>query len=263
MEIRSDLFGLFTAGTLRVNLSHLKCATRMDLRLEIEGAEATNSYPLWVYPSCHDDRWLARKKQDIICCDSLTSEVLAHLQLGARVLLTPKASQCTVGPLFMTDYWNYRMFRTICANNHRDPSPGTLGILTDPAQPLFAGFPTDGYTSWQWFPVLHHSHPLILDAWPKDYLPMVQVIDNFERNHKLGLVMECKVGEGRLLIVMSDLNEAARYPEGRAFAGSVLCYMHSDAFQPQLSLTPQQLITLLSTPAEEVKMKNLYNISQY
>ena len=92
---------------------------------------------------------------------------------------------------------------------------------------------------------------------------MVQVVDNFERNHKLGLVLECKVGEGSLLIVMSDLDEASKYPEGRAFLGSVLNYMHSDAFQPKLSLTPQQLITLLSTPAEEVKMKNLYNISQY
>ncbi len=263
MTITSDIFGLFTAGTLQVNLSYIKQPTRMDLHLTIDGTEAANSYPLWVYPSCNNDKWISKLSKDIVRCDSLTSEVLAQLQLGGKVLLTPRQSPCTVGPLFMTDYWNYRMFKTICENNNRSLSPGTLGILTDPKQPLFAGFPTDGFTSWQWFPVLHHSHPLILDAWPKDYLPMVQVVDNFERNHKLGLVLECKVGEGNLLIVMSDLDEASKYPEGRAFLGSVLNYMHSDAFQPKLSLTPQQLITLLSTPAEEVKMKNLYNISQY
>ena len=263
MTITSDIFGLFTAGTLQVNLSYIKQPTRMDLHLTIDGTEAANSYPLWVYPSCNNDNWISKLSKDIVCCDSLTSEVLAQLQLGGKVLLTPRQSPCTVGPLFMTDYWNYRMFKTICENNNRSLSPGTLGILTDPKQPLFAGFPTDGFTSWQWFPVLHHSHPLILDAWPKEFLPMVQVVDNFERNHKLGLVLECKVGEGNLLIVMSDLDEASKYPEGRAFLGSVLNYMHSDAFQPKLSLTPQQLITLLSTPAEEVKMKNLYNISQY
>ena len=261
--INSDIIGLFTAGTLQVNLSSIKKATRMDLRLEIEGVEASNSYPLWVYPSCHNDKWIGKLSKDIVRCDSLTSEVLAQLQLGAKVLLTPPASPCTVGSLFMTDYWNYRMFKTICANNNRTPSPGTLGILTNPDQPLFAGFPTDGFTSWQWFPVLHNSHPLILDAWPKEFLPLVQVVDNFERNHKLGLVLECKVGNGSLLIVMSNLDEACKYPEGRAFLGSVLNYMHSEAFQPSLTLTPQQLITLLSTPAEEVKMKNLYNISQY
>lgn len=235
----------------------------MDLHLTIEGTQISNSYPLWVYPSCHNEKWINKLSKDIIRCDSLTSEVLAQLQLGAKVLLTPSESQCTVGPLFMTDYWNYRMFKTICTNNHRSPSPGTMGILTDPIQPLFAGFPTDGFTSWQWFPVLHNSHPLVLDAWPKEFMPKVQVIDNFERNHKLGLVLECKVGEGGLLIVMSNLDEAAKYPEGRAFLGSMLCYMRSEAFQPTLSLTPQQLITLLSTPAEEVKMKNLYNISEY
>ena len=263
MTITSDIFGLFTAGTLQVNLSYIKQPTRMDLHLTIDGTEASNSYPLWVYPSCNNDKWISKLSKDIVRCDSLTSEVLAQLQLGGKVLLTPRQSPCTVGPLFMTDYWNYRMFKTICENNNRSISPGTLGILTDPKQPLFAGFPTDGFTSWQWFPVLHHSHPLILDAWPKEFLPIVQVVDNFERNHKLGLVLECKVGEGSLLIVMSDLDEASKYPEGRAFLGSVLNYMHSDAFQPKLSLTPQQLITLLSTPAEEVKMKNLYNISQY
>ena len=263
ITISSDIFGLFTAGTLQVNLSQIKQATRMDLRLEIEGVEASNSYPLWVYPSCNDDKWISKLSKDIVRCDSLNSEVLAQLQLGAKVLLTPRKSPCTVGPLFMTDYWNYRMFKTICENNNRSLSPGTLGILTDPNLPLFAGFPTDGFTSWQWFPVLHHSQPLILDAWPKDFLPMVQVVDNFERNHKLGLVLECKVGEGRLLIVMSNLDEASRYPEGRAFLGSVLSYMRSEAFQPKLNLTPQQLITLISTPAEEVKMENLYNISEY
>ena len=263
ITISSDIIGLFTAGTLQFNLSSFKQPARMDLHLSIDGTEASNSYPLWVYPSCYDDKWIAKQSKDIIRCDSLTSEVLAQLQLGAKVLLTPTQSPCTVGALFMTDYWNYRMFKTICENNNRTPSPGTMGILTDPSQPLFAGFPTDGYTSWQWFPVLHNSQPLILDAWPKDFFPMVQVVDNFERNHKLGLVIECKVGEGSLLIVMSNLDEASRYPEGRAFLGSVLKYMHSESFQPKLSLTPQQIITLLSTPAEEVKMKNLFNISQY
>ena len=43
----------------------------------------------------------------------------------------------------------------------------------------------------------------------------------------------------------------------------IFCILPQEAFQPSLTLTHQQLITLLSTPAEEVKMKNLYNISQY
>lgn len=262
-DITTDEFGLFAADSIHVTLPTLKKAVRLDLTIEIPGVEARNTYPLWVYPSSHDVGWLDKLKQGIVLADSLTTDVLSQLQLGASVLLTPKASDCTVGPLFMTDYWNYRMFKTICEGNGKSVSPGTMGILTDPSLPLFAEFPTDSHTNWQWYPVLHHSHPLVLDAWPKEYFPMVQTIDNIERNHKLGLVLECKVGQGRLLIVMSDLTQVEAYPEGRSFVGSVLKYMHSSSFQPKLNLTAEQLMTLLSTPAEEISMKALYNITEY
>lgn len=292
VEITTDTIGLFTAGRLHADLSHLRYPTRMDLTLAIDGTEARNSYPLWSYPSCRqEDSWIATHTKDVIRCNALTPEVLSQLQLGAKVLFTPTIhdlsltpdgalhpdsviaegaeellganSYNTVGPLFMTDYWNYRMFRTVCQNNHKSVSPGTLGILTDPSLHLFDGFPTDSYTSWQWFPVLHNSHPLILDQWPSDYLPQVQVIDNIERNHKLGLVMECKVGQGRLVIVMSDLDEASRYPEGKAFLGSVLDYMNSEYFQPRYSFSAENLIRLLSSSTEEVRMNELNNISGY
>lgn len=286
MEIPTDTIGLFTVGTLKADLSQIRKATRLDLYLSISGTEARNSYPLWAYPSSHDEEWLTSKIKDVVRCYRLTPEILSQLQLGAKVLYTPKVADSsltpegalspdsvafdssavtlnTVGPLFMTDYWNYRMFRTVCNNNHKSVSPGTMGILTDPKLPLFKGFPTDYYTSWQWYPVLHNSHPLILDQWPSDYYPLVQVIDNIERNHKLGLVMECRVGAGRLLIVMSDLDKALVYPEGKAFVGSLLQYMNSNSFQPKYSFTPETLVQMFSSSTEEQGMKELNNISGY
>jgi len=261
--IESDEIGLFATDSIHIDLSAQKNPVRYDLTLQIPEVSASNSYPLWVYPSTQNEGWIKKLSQGIVMADTLSTEVLTQLQLGASVLLTPRASVCSTGSLFMTDYWNYRMFKTICENNKRSTSPGTMGILTNPEHPIFANFPTDFHTNWQWYPVLHNSHPLIMDAWPKDYLPEVQVIDNFERNHKLGLVAECCVGKGKLLIVMSDLESASRYPEGRAFVGSLLQYMKSSHFDPKLELTSQQLVTLLSTPAEEVSMKALYNISEY
>ena len=69
-----------------------------------------------------------------------------------------------MGGLFQTDYWNYRMFRDICVSMDKPVSPGTLGLLIDPAHPLFREFPTQEHTNWQWFPVVKASHPLILDG---------------------------------------------------------------------------------------------------
>jgi hypothetical protein len=64
----------------------------------------------------------------------------------------------------------------------------------------------------------------------------VQVIDNLERNNKLGLIFEFKVGEGRLLICMSDLNKQLDKPEALQLYQSILNYMKSDRFSPQYSV---------------------------
>ena len=166
--------------------------------------------------------------------------------------------------MFQTDYWNYRMFKTISENNHRPVSPGTLGILTDPKHPLLANFPTEFHSNWQWFPVVKASSPMILDNLPQDYLPVVQVIDNIERNHKLGLVFEFAVGKGKLLVCMCDLERASEYVEGRQFYLSLLHYMHSPQFQPQYRLKNcAELSTLLHQPIQERKLEELNNISPY
>ena len=91
-----------------------------------------------------------------------------------------------------------------------------MGILTDPEHPLFKSFPTEFHSNWQWWPIVKKSRPFILDYAPEGYKPLVQVIDNIERNHKLGLVFEFAVGEGKLLVCMSDLKAVQDKPEGEA-----------------------------------------------
>ena len=165
--------------------------------------------------------------------------------------------------LVTTDYWNYRMFKTICDNNKKAVSPGTLGILTDPKHPIFVDFPTEYHTNWQWYPILKIAHPLIIDELPATYRPIVQVIDNIERNHKLGLVMEFAVGKGKVLLCMSNLEEASVHPEGKAFYRSILDYMRGSQFQPQSSITLEQLEGLLTVTPQQLKINRLNNISQY
>nr|WP_297227650.1 beta-glycosidase [uncultured Prevotella sp.] len=248
--------GLLDAGELNLEL-HADKPAKVNLTLSIDGTDARNSYELWVYPRKTVD------KKNVVIAKDLTPDVVASLEKGAKVLWMPDSLPYTVGGLFQTDYWNYRMFKTICENNKKAVSPGTLGILTRPEHPIFKGFPTEMHTNWQWFPVIRESHPLVLDNFAKDYLPIVQVIDNIERNHKLGLVMEWKVGAGKLLVCMSDLEKASQYPEGRAFYQSVLSYMRSSDFNPQSEITIPDLMKTLKEEPRKVSMKELNNISQY
>ena len=213
-------------------LDSMKVPARIDLRLNARtaGHEGVNSWPIWVYPADNQP-----DKTGITIVRKLDKAARKALEAGEKVLLMPSDTTNTVGGLFQTDYWNYRMFKQICESNGKPVSPGTLGILTDPAHPLFREFPTEEHTNWQWFPVLKSSRPMILDAL-RGYKPIVQVIDNVERNHRLGLVFEFTVGKGKLLVCCSDLESTLEHPEGRQFYKAVLDYMRSDDFQPSVEL---------------------------
>ena len=251
---------LTTIGTLQLSLSSIQQAERVNLTLSVDGTGYKNSYPLWIYPV--DNR--VEPANDIYIANDLDNTVINKLREGGKVLLFPskeKLQAQTVGGLFQTDYWNYRMFKTICEGQNKPVSPGTMGLLTDPNHPVFADFPTEFHTNWQWFPIIKQSYPLILDRLPDKYRPLVQVIDNVERNHKLGLLFEFKVEKGSLMVCMSDLKAAWDKPETRQLYKSILQYMNSPEFTPSFNLTGKELIELFSSKVQTGKIEKLGNIS--
>lgn len=278
MKVMADGFNDGNGACLDVKIPSRKVILTLDIDYgRYDARRHRNTYDLWIYTT---EKNLDIYKEGVVITSDLTDEVVKKLEKGAKVLWMPTTSKnfvasadtisqagnatpYTVGGLFQTDYWNYRMFKTICENNKKTVSPGTLGILTNPKHPIFCDFPTEMHTNWQWFPVIKDSHPLVLDNFAKDDKPIVQVIDNIERNHKLGLVMEWKVGAGKLLVCMSDLEKASEYPEGRAFYESVLSYMRSPEFAPQSEITIADLRKKLKEEPRQISLKELNNISQY
>lgn len=278
MKVMADGFNDGNGACLDVKIPSRKVILTLDIDYgRYDARRHRNTYDLWIYTT---EKNLDIYKEGVVITSDLTDEVAKKLEKGAKVLWMPTTSKnfvasadtisqagnatpYTVGGLFQTDYWNYRMFKTICENNKKTVSPGTLGILTNPKHPIFCDFPTEMHTNWQWFPVIKDSHPLVLDNFAKDDKPIVQVIDNIERNHKLGLVMEWKVGAGKLLVCMSDLEKASEYPEGRAFYESVLSYMRSPEFASQSEITIADLRKKLKEEPRQISLKELNNISQY
>ena len=278
MKVMADGFNDGNGTCLDVKIPSRKVILTLDIDYgRYDARRHRNTYDLWIYTT---EKNLDIYKKGVVITSDLTDEVAKKLEKGAKVLWMPTTSKnfvasadtisqadnatpYTVGGLFQTDYWNYRMFKTICENNKKTVSPGTLGILTNPKHPIFCDFPTEMHTNWQWFPVIKDSHPLVLDNFAKDDKPIVQVIDNIERNHKLGLVMEWKVGAGKLLVCMSDLEKVSEYPEGRAFYESVLSYMRSPEFAPQSEITIADLRKTLKEVPRQICLKELNNISQY
>lgn len=96
---------------------------------------------------------------------------------------------------------------------------------------------------------------------PSSYQPVVQVIDNVERNHKLGLVFEFNVEGGKLLVCMSDLEAVQDTAEGRQFYISLTNYMRSPDFVPATRLSGDEVKSLFAVGVKADKIKLLDNIS--
>lgn len=247
------------AGSIDLSLSGLKEAQRLTLTLTT--GKYRNYYHLWVYP---DET--AESEGSVHVASFLNDDLRKRLESGASVLLIPDHDSIvaqSVGGMFTPDYWNYSMFKTISENAGKEVSPGTLSILTDPGHPLLKYFPTECHSDWQWWSITRNSRPMILNATRGEYRPLIQVVDNIERNHKLGLVFEFAVGKGKLLVCMIDLQAIAGTPEGNQFRTSLLRYMKSDAFHPTEQLAWKELDALFHADINQRQIIGVKNESDY
>jgi len=236
--------GIRPLGEIALTLRKMAAPEKLIIHLEIPETTYQINYPIWVYPA----QGTPSVPKQVTVANTLNESLMKQLADGANVLLFPQAdslSEKTVKPQFISEFWNWQVFKKGAESAKRPVSAGTLGILTNPRHPLFQSFPTDYYTNWQWWNITKHAHPLILDSTNADYRPLVQVIDNIDRNHKLGLIFEFKVGKGKLLVCMANLPNLAGDPAARQLYQSMLKYMDSDQFDPAEALTVEQLKALL------------------
>jgi len=239
-EITIDNGGIKTLGEINFDLISLKKAVKLTINMSLKNTPYTNSYPVWVYP----EPSTIPESNDILVATRLNSEVITRLEQGGKVLLFPSPEEVrdnSVPGLFPPDFWNYGMFKGISERAKKPVSPGTLGILTNPVHPLFNSFPTDFHTNWQWFSIIKASNPLLLNNTATQYRPIIQVIDNLERNHKLGLIFEFKVAAGKLLVSMPQLNKIMDRPEAFQLYQSIINYMTSGDFNPDYEIKQEEL----------------------
>ncbi|MHC4087283.1 MAG: sugar-binding domain-containing protein [Planctomycetota bacterium] len=235
---------VFEVDMFSLPLSHIEASQRLTVTLAIDGTKYRNDYDIWVYPPEVD----TSVPSGVMVTDSFTAAATQkHFGGGGKVLLLPKLDQLphSIKGSFQTDFWCFPMFRRGAERRGIEVAPGTLGLLCDPKTPALAEFPTEFHSDWQWWHLVKNSRPIILDDTPAGYCPIVQVIDNFQRNHKLGLIAETKVGKGGMLICVIDLPGHQDKAEARQLLHSLLTYIDSAAFDPKAELDGKLLKKLL------------------
>jgi len=215
------------AGRIQFDLAQVKTPAQLLITVEIQGTAYRNSWAVWVYPSQVDMAIPA----DVTVANEWNELVIEALNQGHKVLLLaePRAIASDVPAGFTTIFWN-----TQWTNGQ---PPHTLGILCDPKHSALSDFPTEFHSNWQWWDLVAKSKAMVLDNLDGKIKPLVQVIDDWNTNRKLGLVFEAKVGHGKLLICSIDLQtDLDSRPVARQMRHSLLNYMGSSAFKPRVAL---------------------------
>lgn len=231
-------------GDFSFPLKSVMKADKLTLSAAIEGTNYKNDWNFWVYPKASEN-----SQDKVVICHQL-EEAIAKLTNGFTVLLLTKTNQIigktcgTFAPIF----WNMAWF------------PGqrehTLGMLIQNRHPAFSNFPTDSYADWQWWDLMNRYKPMILDSLPAEVRGIAQPIDDWNSCRRLAMILECRVGAGKLMIVSCDIeNDLGQRPVARQLRQSLLTYMNSSLFAPQHRLTEEQLSTIIAkgTPPSLIK----------
>ncbi|MEO8403753.1 MAG: sugar-binding domain-containing protein [Chitinophagaceae bacterium] len=224
-------------GAINQALATITAATKLILTVRVDRYE--NNWEFFVYPAT-----LSRSRSDFMITQELDQSAMDALANGGKVLWTlkkgtvgfEKGRDVEIG--FSSIFWN-------TAWTHGQ-APHTLGILCDPSHPAFKDFPTDYYSNWQWWDAMTHSNAIILDSVAKGLQPIVRVIDDWVTNRSLGLIFECKVGKGKLLVSGIDLiEEINSRPSAKQMLYSLEKYMGSEKFNPTIEVEPGKIMSLL------------------
>jgi hypothetical protein len=222
-------------GTIHLDLNSVKFASKLNLEVQLKDTHVSNDWDFWVYPS---DLPMDRP-DDIVVTESIDEKLIQSIEGGHKILLLPKGSlfKDKIPGRFVPVFWS---------PVHFSNQPGTMGILCEPSHPALAQFPTESYSDWQWWDLNINSVVFKLDPLPGDIEPIVQIIDNFSRNHKLATIIEFRIGKAKIIVSSMDLTtDLDQRPEARQLRYSLLQYMDSNDFSPKATVEMEDLRGLL------------------
>ena len=235
-------------GTVQFPLDSITQPTKLTLAVQLSG-RMQNHWEFWVYPGNGGSSQL--NEGNIYVADTLDAKALKTLKKGGTVLLTA-AGRVTLGSdvkqTYLPVFWNTSWFKM--------RPPHTTGAYIHKEHPLFRhGFPTDDWSNLNWWELLNKAQVMNLMELPANYQSPIQPIDTWHVSRKLGMLVEARVGKGRLLMTTMDITRNLDHrPVARQMRKAILSYMQSNDFQPALELSVEQIQHFYTEQAPAVNM---------
>ena len=250
-------------GTVEFPLNEIEAPAKLTLHVQFS-KDFKNQWDFWVYPKAPKNEELPSllalpaKNEEIgtkdetgVCITDSQEEALTLLSQGKTVLLTA-AGKVTLGSdvkqTYLPVFWNTSWFKM--------RPPHTTGAYIDKSHPLFKyDFPTDDWSNLNWWELLNRAQVMNLMELPRDYQSPIQPIDTWHVSRKLGMLVEARVGKGRLLMTTMDItSNLANRHVARQMRTAIFSYMQSRDFKPALTLTPEQVSHFFTRQAPPVNM---------
>ncbi len=219
-------------GTITADLSKLPAPAAYKLVLELQGTAFHNEWPFWLYPAT-----VAANAPKGVTVTASWDEAKTALAKGGKVLFLSGAPDKPSPDIAMTTvpvFWN----RLMNANR-----TWMLGLWCDRQHAALKSFPTEANCDWQWVDLLPRTAAMNMESLSRDLHPVVQPIDDWNRNLRLAMLFECTVGKGKLMVTSFDLSDGgiAGRAGGPSLRHSILDYMTSDAFKPATTIAAADL----------------------
>lgn len=228
--------GLTQFPEIKIPLNSITKSQKLELTISIPGTNYQNSWDIWVYipyAEVYTDSIVVIKGNE-------KAKLKEQLEAGKKVLLLLTKDELNnyrescFAPIFWNSFFKWPQ------KSH------TLGVYCDPEHPVFNDFPTEFHSNWQWWDITMNAVAMNLNALPKEFNPLINVIDTYHKNDKLGYLFECNVGKGKLVVSSIDFTKSSEknISTQRMFC-SVVKYMEHEGFSPKHTLELESIYQLM------------------
>ena len=163
------------------------------------------------------------------------AEAKAALEAGGKVVFSPYLSDLNYECPALSGQsvsWNSQMGPAWCR---------TMGIVVNEKHPIFRHFPTEHSGGWQWEDILDNARGFHMEGL-EQVRPIVQPIDDWNRNLLQSLIFEAGVLNGSLLFVSANLEGTfEERPAAYCLKQAIMAYAASEEFLPAVEAAPEAI----------------------
>ena len=148
--------GLINLGVINWKVPEYTVPKKITLTLTAKSTE--NSYDLWVFPETD----IPENTDNVFMTENVDTAV-EELRKGSNVLLITDKLKNSIDGVYCTDFWCYPMFRSISESMKKPVPTGTMGLLIDKNHESLSLFPSERYSTPQWYNIVTSGVCAVLD----------------------------------------------------------------------------------------------------